>query len=164
MSPLLFRPQSRQDLELGPQEIHPVQLIIQAPADGPLLLHQGPVLLDHGGGHQAQVGSLLGPLQLLGQTPDGLHVSQPSGDLSLSLEVCGLARKLLLLGPGFGELVKFCIISFTIQNYLVGGDRRGFAEHRLVSVLEDGGGGPRQLGQTEGRRGPTATAETGGVL
>ena len=109
MSPLLFRLQSRQDLELGPQEIHLVQLIIQAPADDPLLLYQGPVLLDHGGGQEAQVGSLLGPLQLLGQTPDGLHVSQPGGDLCLSLEVCGPARKLLLLRLGFGELVKFFI-------------------------------------------------------
>ena len=108
MSPLLFRPLGRQDLELGPQEIHLVQLIIQAAADGLLLLHQGPVLLDHGGGHEAQVGALLGLLQLLGQTPDGLHVSQPGGDLCLSLEVLGPARKLLLLlGPRLGELVKF---------------------------------------------------------
>ena len=103
MSPLLFSPQSPQDLELGPQEIHLGQLIIQAPADDPLVLHQGPVLLDHGGGHEAQVGSLPGPLQLLGQTADGLHVSQPGGDLCLSLGVLGPARKLLPLGLDLGN-------------------------------------------------------------
>lgn len=52
------------------------------------------------------MGALLGARQLLVlllETPDYLQVSQPGGDLSLGIEVRGLARKLLLLRPGKGE-------------------------------------------------------------
>ena len=76
--------------------MHLLDAIFQPSGDLPLLLHQGLVLLDHGGSGGVQVGELHGPLQLLVlllETPDDLHVGQPGGDLSL--EVPGRDWKLL---------------------------------------------------------------------